>query len=117
MTNLGLTRLEVRRDRSDLIQFFKIIKGYNNVNWDCGIKTATSLDVGGPCNGIRGEKHLVTSQLTKCNKRKMYISNRVTASWNKLPAGIVASSTVNQFKNQYDSYKLNKIRWDLASFI
>ena len=104
LANLGLTTLEVRRERGDLIQFFKILKGHNNVSWHCGIQSATSLKLSGPCNGIRGERHRVTPQLTKCDKRKMFFSNRVAASWNKLPEGIVAANTVNQFKNLFDSY-------------
>ena len=53
------------------------------------------LDLVGKCNGIRGEKQRVTPQLTKCDKRKMFISYREAASWKKLQAGIVVSSTVN----------------------
>ena len=62
LANLGLTTLEVRRDRGDLIQFFKILKGYNIVNWHCGIHISSALNLGGPCNGIRGEKHRLTPQ-------------------------------------------------------
>ena len=54
LVNLGLTTLDARRDRGDLIQSYKILKGNNNVIWHCGIQTATSLNLGGPCNGIRG---------------------------------------------------------------
>ena len=104
LSNLGLTTLEVRRERGDLIQFFKILKGLNTVNWHCGIQTSSALNLEGPCSSVRGEKHRVTPQLTKCDKRKMFISNRVAASWNKLPADIVASNSVNQFKNRYDIY-------------
>ena len=104
LVNLGMTTLEVRRERGDLIQFFKILKGHNTVSWHCGIQSSTSINLGGPCNGIRGEKHRITPQLTKCDKRKMFISNRVAASWNKLPKEIVSSNSVNQFKNRYDKY-------------
>ena len=55
LASLGLITLEVRRERGDLIQIFKILKGYNTVNWQCGIQSSLALNQGGPCNGIRGE--------------------------------------------------------------
>ena len=118
--------LVVRRDRGDLIQFFKILKGYNAVNWHSGIHTTSALNLGGPCNGIRGEKHRLAPQLTNCEKIKKFISNRVAANWNKLLAHIVASSSVNKFKNRLDAYSATRligtgyhseIRWDFASSV
>ena len=85
-----------------------VLKGYNTVNCYCDIQSSLALNQGGPCNGIRGEKHRLTAKLTKCHKRKMFISNRVAASWNKLPAKVVASSSVNQFKNRFDAYSATR---------
>ena len=101
LANLELTSLEARRDRGDLIQFYKIAKGRNKVNWHCDIQLSQSLSNEGPSKGVRGESHRITPQLTKCEKRKQFISKRVTKLWNKLPAEIVGSKTTNEFKNKF----------------
>ena len=32
----NLTSLEIRRERGDLIEFYKITKGFEEINWDKG---------------------------------------------------------------------------------
>ena len=83
LANLGLSSLEARRDRGDLIQFYKIAKGHNKVNWHCDIQLSQSLSNEGPSKGVRGESHRITPQITKCEKRKQFISNRAAKLWNK----------------------------------
>ena len=36
-------QIEARRNRGDLIQFYKIAKGHNKVNWHCDIQLSQSL--------------------------------------------------------------------------
>ena len=84
MVNLALSSLESKRDRGDLVKFYNIVKGHNRVNWHCSIQLSQSLSNEDPSNGIRGESYIITHQLTKCEKRKQFLSNRVSKLWNKL---------------------------------
>ena len=69
MANLGLSSLEARRDRGDLIQFYKIAKGHNKVNWHCDIQLSQSLSNEGPSKGVRGESHRAVEQITDRDSR------------------------------------------------
>ena len=103
---LGLTTLEDRRTRGDLIQLFKIKNGFNNVNWVRSPTLCSSLSQSGPVQGIRGHKRRISGQIaTRCAQREHFFSNRVVNEWNNLPNKVISASSVNQFKNKYDKFK------------
>jgi hypothetical protein len=58
----------------------------------------------GPCSAVRGNQHRLARQLTKCEPRRRFLSNRVINNWNKVPSEIVNSNTVMQFKKRYDDF-------------
>ena len=94
LANVGLSILEARRDRGDLIHFYKIAKDHNKVNWNCDIQLSQSPSNEGPSKGVRGEIHRITPQLKKYEARK----------GSKLPAEIVGSKTTDEFKNKFDMH-------------
>ena len=63
----------------------------------------------GPAGGIRGHQLRLTKQITKCQQRENFFTNRIANEWRELPAHIVNSKSKNAFKNRIDKY-LNLIQ-------
>ena len=101
---LGLTTLKERRKRGDLIQYYKISKGYNNVDWYHPNALTNSLNQSGPASNIRGMKHRLKRQITNCPSRENFFINRIVSFWNELPFDIVNAASINLFKNKYDEF-------------
>ena len=101
---LGLTSLEERRMRGDLIEQFKIVKKLDIVDWHHPLKNlAENYNTRSHSYGF--EKQLVKN----CNLRFNFFTNRVANIWNKLPNDVVEQTTLNSFKNKLDKYlKTNK---------
>jgi hypothetical protein len=103
LKELKLTTLEERRQRGDAIQFFKLAKEFNKVNWYHPNSATSSVNQDGPAGSVRGEKHRLYRQFTRnCSQRENFFPNRVVPIWNSLPAITIKSDTVNEFKNNYD---------------
>jgi len=85
---LGLTRLDKRRIRSDLVETFKILNGYYNISKGLFF----DLDDG----GRRGHKEKLFKRRFCLDTRKFVFSNRVVD--NALSAQCVNSCTTNTFK-------------------
>jgi len=109
-----LTSLADRRTRGDLIQWFKIETGRNIVelirpNMSSNVDT---LGTNGPASCViarrRSSIRSVKELVKQCSMREKFFTNRVVDPWNGLGNDIVASSSVNCFKKQYDRFKLNK---------
>jgi hypothetical protein len=115
LLNLGITNLEQRRERGDMIQMFKIHKNFNSVelsisNNKCNTNYA---EISGPADevlrrrraNIRVEKEIVKN----CTVRETFFTNRVADQWNKLDEGIITAKTVNGFKARYDKHIIDKL--------
>jgi hypothetical protein len=103
---MGLSSIHDRRVRGDLIQLFKLVNGKNDVSWANPMLQSSSLSHSGPANGIRGHKRRLSGQYsTKCAQRANFFTNRVVSEWNALPASVIESVSVNQFKSRYDAFK------------
>ena len=83
-----LTTLRERRIRGDLIQQFKIINGFDKVNWH----NKPTFVIENTENGktsmkpvTRGHKYRMIKENIKDNIRLNFFSNRITNSWNALP--------------------------------
>ena len=87
---MGLTTLETRRVRGDLIQHFKITKGEDKVSWHS--KTLTIEPRAGYRQRLRREI------VRGCNQRHNFFKNRIVNVWNDLSNDDVNVETVNQFK-------------------
>ena len=93
----GLSTLDERRNRGDLIQVFKIIKKIDNLEYSNFFKFATT-------DRTRGHRYKLAKDRSKLEVRKHFFSQRVINSWNELPASVVEAESVNSFKNRYDSF-------------
>jgi len=105
LIEVGLTSLEARRLRGDLIQTWKILHGYNvnESSWfSRTCETANRLTRQFNCSFNLNVKQF------NSNVRKNSFSVRVINPWNSLPDYIKESKTLNIFKNcSYDDHVKN----------
>ena len=94
LARLNLFSLKKRRLRSQLIETFKILKGIENIDYR---KLFTLSSNQTRSNGWKLDlKRFNTSQ---CGN---FFTYKIASHWNKLPADVVNSASVNQFKNKLD---------------
>ena len=90
--NLGLMTLEVRRERGDMIEVFKILKGLTRID------PTEFWEVREARNGARLVKELATN-----GKRQRHnFSYRVIQRWNLLPMELKTAPSLASFKNRLD---------------
>ena len=90
LRRLDITTLETRRLRGDLIEVFKIIRGFDKVDYLKFFHLSTT--------GLRGHNHTLFKPSFKRNVGKYTFSNRVIDSWNRLPEDIIACESLDNFK-------------------
>ena len=98
LQKFGLTTLEERRQRGDMIEVFKLLEGIENVDYNQFFTSATT------CYALRGHDRKLVKTRSRLDIRKFFFSQRVVNTWNSLPASVVHASSVNMFKNAYDKY-------------
>ena len=98
LVRLQLTTLEERRLRGDMIQTFKLVNGYENVDPNRYFKLNPSV------YGTRRRSKSLNVTMTRLDCRKYFFSNRVVTPWNSLSEDCVTASSVNAFKNSYDKH-------------
>ena len=111
LKDCGLVTLRERRKRGDLIEAFKVIKGYNNVNreqWFDLSSRETSRPTRANATVEGGQERRKQDILYKPKALKEIRANfftvRVVQEWNGLPEEIRAAASVNSFKNLYDKW-------------
>jgi hypothetical protein len=97
LMELGLTSLEDRRTRGDLIEMYKILNGFENIECNVFFKMRQY-------EGLRGHPLTLEIERSRLNVRKYFFSNRSTVLWNSLPHHVISSPSVNAFKNNYDKF-------------
>ena len=97
LNRLGLTTLEERRIRGDLIETFKIMKGIDLVDKEKFFQVNQS--------DLRGNDCKIYKSYNRTNIRKNFFSQRVVNHWNELPNSVINSTTVNDLKKKYDKFK------------
>ena len=95
---LGLTTLEKRRLRGDLIETYKILTGKEDINYG-HFFTLESSDY-----DLRGHQLKRYKHHNRLNVRKFFFTQRVISAWNSLPSFIVDASSVNSFKRKLDDF-------------
>ena len=100
LRSLGLTTLNLRRIRGDMIQVFKFL---------------SSTDVMSSCNFLKlasgsrtcGHSLKLSKDFSRLDIRKFSFAHRVVNEWNSLPARVVNSLSVNDFKKNIDLFYTN----------
>ena len=102
LESLGLTTLKTRRLRGQLIQAFKIIKQFDDVNPNYFFKFDQSSITRG--NDLK-LKYKTQTYVTDPGKN--YFTNSIVKEWNLLPNTVINSTSINMFKNRLDKYFKN----------
>jgi len=87
---LRLTTLETRRLRGDLIEVFKILKGYNDICEDIFFVRSNS--------SLRGQRLKLQKKSVKLDIAKYSFSKRVVNEWNNLSKEVIASKSLAGLK-------------------
>ena len=103
LKKLGLTTLEERRVRGDMIETYKILTGKEDINPSKFFTMAT----------VRGDPELthnmeIYKKSFRLNKRKYSFSQRVIDKWNTLDKATVESQKTSGFKRKYDKSERNR---------
>ena len=94
--SLGIPNLTDRRIRGDLIQFFKFENKFDEIIWHNSPLVTSSRS---------GRRPQLRREIVRCcNQRHNFFINRVVNQWNALPDNVTNSNTVDQFKNNFDTY-------------
>ena len=110
---VGLTTLEERRSRGDLIQAYKLINGLEDINEHCIPKKAPCLGGEGPASNLRGRNNLERESFRARDKndnckattiRHHFFSNRVVPLWNQLPNDVTSAPSLTRFKMNLDAF-------------
>ena len=84
--------------RGDLIETFKILKGFTNINPDIYVYEVFLLW------NKRTQSQIIKERIQ--NKHigiDNFFSNQVINSWNDLPQYLIDSDSINSFKNRLDN--------------
>ena len=103
LVSLQLWSLYCRRQRGDLIEAFKILNDFTNVQ----MGTAFNLNT---TQFTRGHSFKLVKSRCNLELRRHFFTNRVVNQWNSLPSYVVCVPTVNSFKSKLDNY-WNSIRY------
>ena len=99
---LGLTTLELRRKRGDLIQTYKIINRVEEVDIDMGI--GNNFRRGGVNAGRRHGHQKEIEKRGYNPMRNNSLPNRTATTWNILPSEVVMADSTKVFKSGIDEH-------------
>ena len=103
LKRIGLTTLQARRERGDLLEVFKCmndINGLDKNDYFEFVQERHTIETRSFCD------NLLVPEKCRSNLRQNYFSCRVVNVWNSLPLYVRTSTSVNNFKNNYDEYLL-----------
>lgn len=100
LQTLGLPTLEYRRDRSDMIQLFRIITQIDDLEFNHFFQINT--------NETRGHSYKIFKNRCFTTQRKYSFSQRTVNNWNNLTEEIVTSKNINAFKRALNNTPWNK---------
>jgi len=98
LRKLKLWSLQERRNRADLVELFKMVRGISTVPLDSYFQLADG-------SRTRGHSWKLMKSHIRCDARLYFFSARVVNRWNSLTQEAVEVTTVNSFKSH-----LEKIR-------
>ena len=93
---VNLTTLEMRRERADMLEVYKIMNGMEGLVE----KDFFTRDL----SGRRGHSFKLYKKRVNLDIAKYSFGNRVCTSWNSLTEDIVTSQSINIFKGRLDKY-------------
>ena len=101
LKKLKLPTLVYRRLRGDMIDTFKILKGFYDS--ECSPKLPRAI-----YSGTRGHSLKLFKPSAKNKTRSNFYSIRVVDYWNSLPESVIGATTINCFKNRLDRHWMDQ---------
>ena len=105
LDRLGLTTLQARRQRGDMIETYKIINNKVDVQPSIWFDPLTSREGAASTRSTTGHSNLARKE-AKSETRKNQFSVRVVPEWNALPDAVKSQPSINCFKNAYDNLQI-----------
>ena len=96
LTTLGLATLQFRRERADMLQVFKILNGYEDID-SSRLFTLNST-------GLHNHSLKLFKERSRLLLRKQTFTQRVVDSWNNLPENVVNAPSINAFKVRFNTH-------------
>ena len=97
---LNLFPLSYRRFRGDMIEVFKILNGFDKVNYEQFFKLSETTN-------LRGHSDKLFLERSRLQIRKGFFSQRIVSNWNGLSELVIGSTSVSMFKNRLDIVCMN----------
>ena len=97
LKSLGIYTLFCRRQQGDLIELFKILNGYYDIN-PSQFFTPSNI------TSTRGNCMKLFKSHTKPNVRSNFFTQRVASKWNALLNEVITANSIALFKSKLDSY-------------
>ena len=101
LRRLNLPSLEDRRWRGDMIETFKILKGFDEVD---ASKFFTLREEVVEREATRGHNLRIFKHRRNTALSRKFFSHRVVDRWNRLPSQVIEATTINCFKGRYDKF-------------
>ena len=101
LERLNLMTLEERRNRSDLVELFRISKGLSAIPRNSFFRADNS-------ERTRGHSMKLAKERFRLDVRKHFFSQRVVNRWNGLSEEVVSAGTVETFKRRLDELRKEK---------
>ena len=92
--------MKIRRERGDLIEFYKIVHKLEEVKWVNEIKRLDIENDNRPT--LRRHRDHFYRESKACTVREKFFINRVIPLWNGLPAVVRDASGLDSFKARID---------------
>ena len=99
---LGLLTLEERRNRSDMVEMYRVLKGLS------AIPTEKFFELNGSCR-TRGNSMKIVKKVVQTDIRKYFFSQRVVGRWNGLYERVISAETVDTFKKRLSEDREKKM--------
>ena len=91
-----------RRNRADLIEVFKIVKGLSGVPLESMFGLSTNKQ-------LRGHEFKLAKHRTNLNVRRHFFTERLVNRWNSLSQYTVKADTVNSFKRELQRMRQHRM--------
>ena len=98
LAELNWSTLELRRKYLCLVQLYKIIHGFSDVDY------TRYIDLTGPTRTRRNHDFKIRPRAVRTNYFKFSFFNRYVNDWNSLPNTVMSASGLNAFKNRLLNY-------------
>ena len=106
LAEAGMTTLEERRRRGDLIQAYRVLRGVDDVDPEIWFDVAQTRDGATATRQNRGFLNVEREEGRKRNEvHKNFWSQRVIDPWNNLPDTVKQAVSLDIFKNSIDNLR------------